>query len=200
MTPETQQKAAAFAALQRRPASGPEDRSLSERCIVGFTNGTPFESRAYNQNLQIFQTRDYVVVLNEMIHDARIIPLDGRPHLPPAIRHWSGDSRGRWDGDTLVVDTTNFVDRTHTTVIGSARGASDAMHLVERFTRTAPDTLLYEYRVEDPGTYTRPYSVELPMTLSDDRIYEYACHEGNRGMFGILAGARSDEQAAGLER
>jgi hypothetical protein len=123
-----------------------------------------------------------------MIHDARVIPLDGRPHLPSNVRQWMGDSRGRWDGATLVVDTTNFTDKTN------FRGAGQNLHLIERFTRVAPDTLLYEFTVDDPESFTKPWSAAIPTTKSDDLIYEYACHEGNYGMFGILNGARVQEK------
>jgi hypothetical protein len=145
---------------------------------------------AYNNNFRILQTPGQVVILNEMIHHARIIPLDGRPHLQQDIRQWLGDSRGRWEGDTLVVDTTNFTDKTN------FRGASDKMRLVERFTRVADDILLYEFTVNDPTSFTKPWTVVIPTTKADGLIYEYACHEGNYGMFGILAGAREEEKAA----
>jgi hypothetical protein len=196
LTAETEKKAIAFAATLRRPANGPEDRSLSERCMVGFTNGTPIAPGGYNQNLQIVQSRDHLVIMFEMIHDARIVPLDGRPHLGSNLQQWLGDPRGRWESDTLVVETTNFVDTTNATVIGARRGSSDRMRLVERFTRLDPDTLLYRFTVDDPKTYTKVWSAEIPMTRSrDGRLYEYACHEGNYGLFGILSGARADERA-----
>jgi hypothetical protein len=125
------------------------------------------------------------------VHDARIIPLDGRAHLDSSIRQWFGDSRGHWEGETLVVDTINFTDKSRT------RGADEKMHLTERFTRTAADTLLYQFTVDDPSSFTRPWSGEIPSWKSEDKIYEYACHEGNYGMEGILAGGRADEKAAG---
>jgi hypothetical protein len=130
------------------------------------------------------------VLLNEMVHDVRFIPLDRRPHLSPHIRQWKGDSRGRWEGNTLVVDTRNFYDTT------SFRGSSPSMRLVERFTRVDAETLLYEFTVEDETTWTRPWTVQIPMTRTEDLIFEYACHEGNYGMEGILAGARAQDQAA----
>jgi len=174
---------------QRGPADNPEDRSLWERCVV---RGVPnvMLPQPYNNNYQIFQTRDYVVILAEMIHDARIVPLDGRPHLPAGLREWMGDSVGRWEGDTLVVDTTNFTDKT------SYRGSGENLHLVERFTRTAPDVLLYQVTIDDPTTFTRPWTIELPAVPSDGEIYEYACHEGNYGLEGILRGHRAEEQKA----
>ena len=143
----------------------------------------------YNNNVHIFQTPDFVVILNEMIHDARIIPMDGRPHLPAHIRQWQGDSRGLWDGDTLVVATTNFTAKT------SFRGSGQNMYLVERFTRIETDTLLYEYTIEDPDSFERAWSVVIPMVETEGPMFEYACHEGNYGMVNLLAGARAQEAA-----
>jgi hypothetical protein len=194
MTPDGKKRADLRAAEQRetqlgRPhADSWEDRPLQERCIVGLNAGPPMTPGAYNNNFQLFQTPQYVVILNEMVHDARIIPLDGRPH--GHIRQWQGDSRGRWEGDTLVVDTTNFKRET------SLPNSSANTHLVERFTRTEADTLLYEFTVEDPTMWTRPWTAVVPMRKSDDPIYEYACHEGNYAMASILAGARAAEKAA----
>jgi hypothetical protein len=147
----------------------------------------------YNNNVQLFQTPGYVVILNEMINDARVVPLDGRPHLASNILQWRGDSRGRWEGNTLVVDTTNFRNESN------FRGASATLHVVERFTRVDADTLLYEFTVDDPKTWTRPWSVALPMSKTEGPIFEYACHEGNYGMTNMLAGARAEEKAAGAE-
>jgi len=144
----------------------------------------------YNNNLQIVQTPQYVVLHNEMIHEARVVPMDGRPHASAAIRSWTGDPRGRWETDTLVVDSTNFSDRTN------FRGAGDALHLVERFTRLDADTLEYRVTVDDPTTWTRPWTVAFPMTRTDAPVYEYACHEGNYGLRDILSGARYEEQLA----
>ena len=144
----------------------------------------------YNSNYQILQTPGYVVILSEMIHDVRVVPLDGRPHLPQNIRQWMGDSRGRWDGNTLVVDTTNFSNKT------SFRGSSENMHLVERFTRVDADTIDYQFTVDDPATWTRPWTAAVPMAKTEDRLFEYACHEGNYAMTNILAGARAQEKAA----
>ncbi len=172
------------------PTAGPEDRALSERCILGFNSGPPMFPSAYNNNFQLFQTPDTVVIFNEMIHDARIVPLDGRAHLDGGIRQWMGDPRGRWEGDTLVVETTNFLRETHFT------GSSANLHLVERFTRVDEDTLLYEFTATDPTTFTRSWTAQLPMRRADGSLYEYACHEGNYGMFNLLAGARAEEQAA----
>jgi hypothetical protein len=188
LTPEGQARAAARAEARRQhPADGPEDRSLGERCLM-FNAGPPMLPGPYNNYVQILQTRDHVVIDNEMIHDARIVPLDGRPHAPAAVRRWQGDSRGHWDGSTLVVDTTNFTDKTN------FRGAGDQLHLVERFTRVDANTLLYEFTVDDPASFTKPWTAALPMKKTDDRIFEYACHEANYAMRGILGGARFEEK------
>jgi hypothetical protein len=138
--------------------------------------------------LQIFQSRDAVVIYTEMIHDARIVWTDGRPHAPSTLRRWLGDSRGRWEGNTLVVDTTNFTDK------NPFRGSGENLHLTERFTRTDANTLLYEFTVDDATTFTRPWTAQLPMSKSDERIFEYACHEGNYSLANILRGARFQEK------
>jgi hypothetical protein len=188
LTPAAQARAAERAEQRsQHPADGPEDRSLGERCLL-FNAGPPMLSGPYNNYVQLFQTRDHIVVFNEMIHQARVIPLDGRPHVPPAIRSWQGDSRGRWDGNTLVVETTNFTDKTN------LRGSGEQLRLVERFTRADAKTLLYEFTVDDSGSFVKPWTAILPMAKSDDQIYEYACHEGNYAMSGILRGARSQEK------
>lgn len=191
LTPEAQkrQDARAAARNQRGAADHPEDRNLWERCI---TRGLPnvMLPQPYNNNYQVLQTRDHVLILAEMIHDARIIPLDGRPHLPSHVQQWMGDSVGHWEGDTLVVETTNFTDKTN------YRGAGGHLRLVERFTRTAPDILLYQVTVHDPTTFTRPWTIELPATPSNGAIYEYACHEANYGLEGILRGHRAQERKA----
>ena len=178
-------------------AAGPEDVGLSERCILGFSSGPPILPSFYNNNLQIFQAPGYLVILTEMIHEARIVPLDGRPHLSSGVKQWLGDSRGRWEGDTLVVRTSNLTSKSAFSgnIIGRG-GATDNMRLVERFRRLADDTLLYSFTVEDETTWTKPWTVEVPMARSDERMYEYACHEGNYGMRNLLAGARAQERAA----
>ena len=158
------------------------DRSLSDRCILGFNSGPPMTSGAYNNNVLILQIPGYVVIQNEMVHNARFIPLDGRPH--GAIRQWVGDSRGHWEGDTLVVETTNFLRET------AARGSSRDSQLVERFRRVDPDTVVYEFTFEDTNHFTRPWTAVMPMRRTDGPLFEYACHEGNIGMHGIMAGAR----------
>ena len=144
---------------------------------------------AYNNNVQLLQTPDVVVILNEMVHNARVVPLDGRPHLPDGVSQWVGDSRGRWEGDTLVVETTNFIRET------SFRGSSKNLHLVERFTRADADTLLYEFMVTDPAMWTQPWTAVVPMKASALPLFEYACHEGNYGMTNLLLGSRAQEKA-----
>ena len=155
------------------------------RCLVGFNTGPPMVPGAYNQNVQVFQTEDTVVLFNEMIHDARVIPIDGRDRLDNGIRQWLGSSRARWDGDTLVIETTNFRGET-----SFMNGLSDAnLHLTERLTRASETTLLYEVTVSDPSVWTQPWTYELPMKRIDGPLFEYACHEGNYGLYNILAGA-----------
>ena len=184
--------------LPNRIADGPEDLGLAERCLLGFNSGPPMLPSFYNNAMQLFQTPEYVVILNEMVHDARVIPLDGRAHLPADLRQWMGDSRGRWDGDTLIVETTNFTDKTtsFSPEITSGIGSGETLHLTERFTRIDGDTLLYGYTVDDPVTFMQRFSVELPMTTTDWPLIEYACHEGNYAMPNTLAGARTEEAAA----
>ena len=165
-----------------------EDRPLQERCLIGLNAGPPMTPGAYNNNVQLLQTPGYVVILNEMVHSARIVPMDGRAH--GNIRQWKGDSRGHWEGDTLVVDTINFKRETN------VAGTSANTHLIERFTRTGPDTLAYEFTVDDPTMWTKPWKAVVPMLKSDEPIYEYACHEGNYAMRSILAGARAADKAA----
>ena len=173
-----------------------EDRGLAERCLLGFNSGPPIVPAGYNQNIQIFQTPDHVVILNEMVHDARIVPLDRRDHLPTSVRQWMGDSRGYWDGDTLVVETRNFSDKTASfnPSVATAVGSGSTLHLVERFSLVSDDTLLYDYTVDDPTTFTRPFTAVLPMKRGE-AMFEYACHEGNYGLLNMLAGARAEELA-----
>jgi hypothetical protein len=186
ITPEAQARNAAAIAARRPIPEGPEDRSLSERCI---TFGVPSTRAAYMSYYQIVQSRDSVALIMETIHDTRIIPLEGRPHVGRSIRHWMGDSRGRWEGDTLVVDTTNFSPSSN------FRGARQNLHLIERFTRLGPDTLEYKFTVEDSTTWTKPWTVMIPLQRSKAPLFEYACHEGNLGLAGILSGARIEEKA-----
>ena len=173
-----------------------EDRGLAERCLLGFNSGPPIVPAGYNQNIQIFQTSDHVVILNEMVHDARIVPLDGRDHLPEEITQWLGDSRGYWDGDVLVVESQNFSDKTASfnPSVAHSVGSGTTLRLTERFSRAGDDTLLYEYTVTDPATFTAPFTVSLPMKKGDV-MYEYACHEGNYGLPNMLSGARVLELA-----
>ncbi len=187
MTTEGQaRRAASFAGMSRR-AEKPEDRGLQERCI---TFGSPQLVAGYQSYTQILQTAKSVIVMTEMIHDARIIPLDGSPHVASNILSWHGDSRGHWEGDTLVVDTTNYKPRAFMSF------SSDKLHVMERFTRTGPQSLKYEITINDPGTWSKPWSIMLPLKSSPNPVYEYACHEGNIGLQGILAGARAEEKAA----
>jgi hypothetical protein len=175
--------------------------SVWDRCITRGVPGSMFPA-GYNNAYQILQVPGYVVILYEMIHDARIIPLDGRPHLPSGIRLWMGDSRGRWEGDTLVVETANFLDRgwiATSSAAGRMKGVptSDALHVVERFTRVDAETIEYEVTIEDPNVYTRPWTVAMPLTRDPGyQIFEYACHEGNRAVENVLGGARAQEKAA----
>ncbi len=174
---------------------GPEMRGAAERCLLGFSTGPPLLPGGYNNNVQIFQSPGFVVLLIEMVHDVRVIPLDGRDQLPDNVRQWMGSSRGHWEGDTLVVETTNFTNATgsfNTSFV--SWGSAENTRLVERFTRDGDGALLYEFTVEDPDTWTSPFSGRLPMTRSDQPLYEYACHEGNHGMFNLLRGARAIER------
>jgi hypothetical protein len=191
LTPEAQQRNAERAARNKgHEFDGPENRTIQERCIVWGNEGPPMLPPGYNSFLQIVQAPGYVMIMQEMIHDARVIPLDGRPHAPQSVRRWLGDSRGRWDGDTLVVDTTNFTDQTN------FRGSRENLHVIERFTRADENTIKYEFTVEDPTTWAKPWSGELPLVKDKGPIYEYACHEANYGMANNLKGARAKEKAA----
>jgi hypothetical protein len=168
---------------------GPETRPLAERCLLGFlsTAGPPsLPNYFYNNLKQIVQTKDTILLFNEMVHDARIVRMNAQ-HLPPTIRKWMGDSIGRWEGDTLVVDTTNFTKKTQ------FQGSSDQLHVVERITRVAPNALLYRFTIDDPETWDRTWSGEYPWIASNERIFEYACHEGNYSLAGMLRGARAKE-------
>ena len=194
LTPEAAKRLDAQAAAARDEqlglvrADSPESRSLADRCILGFNAGPPMTPGAYNNYVRISQAPGLVTLVVEMVHDARLIPVDGSPHLPARIRQYKGDSRGRWEGRTLVIDTTNFLRET------SLRGSSANLHLVERLTRVDADTLLYEFTVEDPKTWTRPWTVAVPMRRVDAPMYEYACHEGNYALRNILSGARALEK------
>ena len=171
------------------------DLEPGDRCIHHGKSGPPINPGAYNNNIQLFQAPGHVAILNEQIHDVRVIPLDGRPHLGPGIRQWMGDSRGHWEGDTLVVDTTNFNGK-HEQVGRPDLTSSEHQTIVERFTRSDAGTLLYEYTVTDPATWTDSWSAETTMTKSQEQVFEYACHEGNYSMEVRLAGARLIEKEA----
>ena len=170
---------------------GPENRPLPERCLILQGAGPPVTPTAYNNNVQIVQSPGYVALLIEMGHEVRMIPTDGRPHLPSSVRLWKGDSRGHWEGDTLVVETTNFSDK------NPFRGVSSPnMKLTERFRRVDADKLVYQFTIDDPATWERPWTVEIPVRKSEGQLYEYACHEGNYGMTGMLSGARAQERTS----
>jgi hypothetical protein len=178
------------ARAKRGPADSWEDRPLQERCIL--YHGVPPFPTGYNNNYQIAQTRDVVAVRYEMMAETRFIPLDGRPHLTSAIRQWIGNSRGRWDGDTLVVETTGYGDKT----TFRFPTANDSLTIVERFTRVSDTLIDYQFTVRNPAMYTRPWTAVLPMVKAEGPMYEYACHEGNYGMAGVLSGHRAEEKAA----
>jgi len=196
LSPAGQTRAAERAEARKR-AGGPFDAAQNQSLSVRFINmdrdGPPMLAGAYNNNYQIVQTRDYVLILVEMLHDVRMIPIDGRPKLPESVRQMLGSSRGHWEGETLVVETTNFTNRT------AFQGSSENMRLVERFTRVADDNIRYEFTVSDPDTWTRPWSAEVPWKKTIGPIFEHACHEGNYGLANTLAGARAEEKKA-LER
>jgi hypothetical protein len=195
MTPEAVKRNAARVAMNKgHELDGPENRGLTERCILyGATEGPPMLPAMYNNNMEIVQEPGYVAILNEMFHDVRVIPVDGRSHLPQNIRQWRGDSIGRWEGNTLVVDTTNFTNQT------PFHGSSEKLHVVERFTRTSAETVLYEFTVEDPATWVKPWTAQYVMGPALGQIYEFACHEGNYGLYNNLNGARAEEKRAAEE-
>jgi hypothetical protein len=198
LTEAGQQRQAAVRAERegRGPADSYTDRSLYDRCITRGMVGS-LTPAIYNAGNQIVQSPGYVVITNEMIHEARVVPLDGRAPLGPAIKQWMGDSRGRFEGDTLVVETTNFTDRTN---VGGARH-SDKLKVIERYTRVDDDTLVLRLTVDDPETWAAPWTIELPFQRDDAYgMFEYACHEGNLAMFNILSGHRADERAAAGRR
>ena len=189
LTPEAERRLASRRGGRNGGADGPESRSTAERCITyGFPNA--ILPTLYNNNIQILQGPGYVAITHEMIHETRIIALDGRPPLNPKIHQWFGDSKGRWEGDTLVVESQNFSDKTN------YRGAGATLHTVERFTRLGKDAIDYRLTIDDPHTFVRPWTVALPMRTSEGDLYEYACHESNLGLYGILEVARDEEKAA----
>jgi hypothetical protein len=177
---------------QLSPADKAQDLDLMTRCI-SFGTVVPMLPSAYNNDYQIVQGPGMVAIDTEMVHDVRRIPTDGSPHLPASVREWTGDPRGHWEGDTLVVDSTNFIDETR------VRGADQNLHLIEKFQRVGPDVLLYQFTVDDPTAFTKPWSGEIPMTKADGLLYEYACHEGNIGMKDIIVSAKADEKKAAAQ-
>jgi hypothetical protein len=205
MKPEARRRNAAFLAGRVAPDAsesaasgppgafdGPELRPLAERCLLGFnsTSGPPaLPNYFYNNMKQIVQTKDRVLILNEMVHDARVVRMGGQ-HLPASMRFWMGDSIGSWDGDTLVIDTTNFTNKTQ------FNGSSDQLHVIERIRRADAKTLIYRFTIEDPETWDRTWTGEYPWNATKDMLYEYACHEGNYSIGGMLRGARQQEADA----
>jgi hypothetical protein len=186
LTPEGQKRRDAMREVRRQRPRGPQDRSFAERCL---TYGSPQLFAGYQAYYQIAQTPKAVMFMTEMIHDVRIMPIDGGPHVPSGIQLWMGDSRGHWEGDTLVVDTTNYKPRAFQSISG------EKLHVTERFSLRDAETLKYEITIDDPGTWTKPWSLMVPLRRTTDRVFEYACHEGNEGLAGILAGARAEEAA-----
>ena len=198
LTAEGQARAAQRAEQAKRVGrwDSAQSNELDDRCMIFAGAGPPMLPQSYNSNYHIVQASGYVMILFEMAHDFRVIPLDGRPHLPSTVKQWIGDSRGHWEGDTLVVETTNFNGK------NSLRGSTEHMRLIERFTRVDADTIRYRFTVEDQSTWTRPWSAELLMRKTTGPLFEHACHEGNYGLYNTLAGARledkkkADEEAA----
>jgi len=192
MTAEGLRRAAERAESRKRlgPLDAAQGQPLSVRCIIMDRIGPPMLAGAYNNNYQIVQTPGYVMILVEMIHDVRIIPLDGRPQLPASVRQWTGSYRGRWEGDTLVVESTNFNGK------NPFQGSSENLRLTERFTRVDENTIRYQFTIDDPSTWARPWSAEVPWAKTIGPLFEHACHEGNYGLGNILAGARAEERRA----
>jgi hypothetical protein len=202
LTPAAQRRVDARNAwMLAHPADRPEDRWLTERCII-FGATVPMLPEPYNNNYRIFQTPEHVVILVEMNHDARVIPLAGGPHTSPTIAQWTGDSRGRWDGDTLVVETRNLKFNEQSRFgVGYLNGISDEnLRVTERFTRTDAVTIMYRATIEDPSVFTQSWTVEIPLAPSEGPLFEVACHEGNYGLANILSGHRAEERAAAAGR
>lgn len=196
LSAEGQKRAAARAEARKRMGAltdAVQNFALDDRCILMDRAGPPMLPGAYNNNYQIVQTPTHVMILVEMIHDARVIPLDRRPHLPSNVRQLMGSYRGHWEGDTLVVESTNFTDKT------AFRGSSENMRLTERFTRVDEETIRYQFTVDDPSTWTRPWTAELPMRKTIGPLFEHACHEGNYPLYNTLAGARAEEKKAAAD-
>jgi len=189
LTPEAQARVDAMRAYAKQhPADRAQDRALTERCIYWATAGPPMLPGPYNNLYQIYQTPGHVMLLSEMIHEARMIPLDGHPHVPSSVRLWTGDPRGHWEGDTLVIETTNFTGKTR------FRGSSENLKVTEHLRRVDANTILYRFTIDDPTSFTKPWTGELPLVAASGPIFEYACHEGNQAMMDILAGARAEEK------
>ena len=195
LSTEGQKRAAERAEQAKRVGrwDSAQSNDLDDRCIIFAGAGPPMLPQTYNSNYQIVQAPGYVMILFEMSHEVRIIPLDGRPHVPPGVRQWTGDPRGRWEGDTLVVETTNLNGQ------NPVRGSSEHMRVTERFTRVDADTIRYQFTIDDKATWTRPWSAELPMRRTIGPLFEHACHEGNRGLYNTLVGARLEEKRAAEE-
>jgi len=202
MTPEARKK---FQAIQERfaahPADGPEDRPLPDRCLMFSQSGPPMIPGNYNDLYQIVQTPEYISILAEMGNQARVIPLDGSAHLPHNVQEWMGDSRGHWEGNTLVVETTNFKSNDRSRFGVQYDGMTDHnLHITERFTRTSPDSIIYRATIDDPTVYTKPWTMEVSLEKSEGPVFEFACHEGNRGLAGVLAGERAQEKRAAEQK
>ena len=195
LTAEGQKRAAERAEVAKRVGrwDSAQSNDLDDRCIIFQGSGPPMLPQGYNSNYQIVQTPGFVMILFEMAHDTRIIPMDGRPHVARNIRQWTGDSRGHWEGDTLVVETTNFNGK------NPLRGSSENLRVVERFTRVDADTIQYKFTVEDESTWTRPWTGEIPLKKTIGPLFEHACHEGNYGLYNTLVGARLEEKKAAEE-
>jgi hypothetical protein len=202
MTPDGQKRQDVLSA-RRKAVEHPEDLPIYERCIVGFNSGPPVLPGGYNQHMLLVQTRDYFMMNVEMVHEARIIPLDGRPHLPNQLRQWNGSSRARWEGDTLVITSTNFKNATGTLVLdgnlartGIGWSPDENLKLTERFTRLDNNRMYYEFTIDDPTVWAKPWTARIPLTRKDTSLYEYACHEGNHDFGFILSGQRNIEKDA----
>jgi hypothetical protein len=196
LTTEGQKRAADRAAERKRMGAttdAVQNMPLGTQCLIMAGSGPPMMPAGYNSNYQIVQGQGYAMILVEMIHDARIIPLDGRPPLPEHQRQWMGDPRGHWEGDTLVIETTNLNGK------NPFRGSSENMRVTERLTRVSADTIMYRFTVEDPSTWTKPFTAEMAMTKTVGPIFEHACHEGNYGVMNTLAGARLEEKKKASE-
>jgi hypothetical protein len=196
LTAEGQKRAAERAELEKIVGrwDSAQSNQLDDRCVIFLGAGPPMLPAGYNSNYQIVQSPGYVTILFEMGHEVRVIPIDERPSISRNIRQWLGNSRGRWEGDTLVVETTNFNGK------NPLRGSSENMRVIERFTRTAPDTIQYRFTVEDESTWTRPWSAEIPMKKTIGPLFEHACHEGNYGLYNTLVGARLEEKRTAEEK